>query len=274
MIEIVHNLSEPFSLLANDVAGRNLHILKCDVGRSRGPHAHALHVTALDARHGFFHQQHRDALRSLPSSTHRNGEVVGPDAIGNPLLGSVDDVEVAFALRRGADVGHIAASPRLGDGEAYELIAPQAGGGDFALELLTPEVEDWGETDGDSCEKGPHNTPRSAPCKLIDQDQLVEGVEAPLRRCNAAERLVPRRADNPWHQSSLVELLEDVFRELVRLIPFVHVGFDHFLHELPHSLSPFNVGVGVVWAVVSLIPRRISPGNLISKWLVDDICLR
>lgn len=71
--------------LAENVLHGNLDIFECDVGSSTTPDTLAVHspgadtFTALD-------QEQTDAAHSWATRPHRSGEVVAPDAVGDPLL--------------------------------------------------------------------------------------------------------------------------------------------------------------------------------------------
>lgn len=58
------------------------------------------------ASHAFLlerNNQDADPLSSRTPSTHGSSAVIGPDAIGNPFFGTINDVVVSFSLRRGGD---------------------------------------------------------------------------------------------------------------------------------------------------------------------------
>ena len=50
VVEVVHDLLEPVADLPDDVLLGNLDVVELDVGRTAGPHAHAVHLARGDAR--------------------------------------------------------------------------------------------------------------------------------------------------------------------------------------------------------------------------------
>eukprot|EP00976_Prorocentrum_cordatum_P065315 1177856-Prorocentrum_minimum.AAC.1 len=107
-----------------------------------------------------------------------DGEVVGVDAVCDPLLVAVHDVVVAHVLGGALDVGHIGASARLGDAQADDLLPRQALADDLVSQGLVlghSEVDHGGEADAEAAHHGPSHTTASAG-SLVAVDELVEVV--------------------------------------------------------------------------------------------------
>lgn len=113
MVKIAQNNVDALVLLAEQVLNRHLDIVEGDVrgaggGRVRGLDSLGLYaLAALD-------EQNAQPLVRLDAGD----EVVAEHAVGNPLLGAVDDVVLAVGrLGRGrAQARHVGAREGLGDG--------------------------------------------------------------------------------------------------------------------------------------------------------------
>mmetsp|Transcript_11852 Transcript_11852/g.30262 ORF Transcript_11852/g.30262 Transcript_11852/m.30262 type:complete len:200 (-) Transcript_11852:502-1101(-) len=176
VVEVVHDVLEALVLLADEVLGRHLAVVEGDVRRARGPHAGALHLLRHQTGCAALHEDKRHATHARATCSARNGEVIGHDAVGDPLLFSVDDEVPAVAgPGRGAlQVGHVAAGIRLGDAQADPLLPAKARGHHLLLKVTGSEQEDGRQTDGESSLEPPHDAAGSAPGQFVDHDELVE----------------------------------------------------------------------------------------------------
>ena len=106
-------------LLSQQIPDGHLHVLEGDVGGSGAPDAAAVHSASLYTLRPR-NQQHADALGAGSPGPHSAGEVVRPDAVGDPLFFAVHNVELAALglLRAAPEVGHVRPGGRLRDGQA------------------------------------------------------------------------------------------------------------------------------------------------------------
>ena len=91
VVEIGHDDFEALVLLAEEVLDGDLDVFEGDVGRSAGPDTLAVHPPGADA-FGALDEEGGDAVHARPACSDGGGEVVAPDAVGDPFLFAVDDV--------------------------------------------------------------------------------------------------------------------------------------------------------------------------------------
>lgn len=68
-----------------------------------------MHGATINPGRGEGDDQDGDASGAGPACAHSSGDVVCPDTVGDPFLGTVDDVDVAMADSRGFDIGNVGA---------------------------------------------------------------------------------------------------------------------------------------------------------------------
>lgn len=88
VVEVTEDDVDPLVLLAQEVLGRDLHVVKGDVCSARGRAVRRLDRLGLHALSPF-NEKHAEGL----AGSHACHKVVGEAAIGDPLLGPVDDLE-------------------------------------------------------------------------------------------------------------------------------------------------------------------------------------
>lgn len=152
MVEVVHDVVHPQPLLPDQVLPRHLDVVELDERRPRADLARDLDSAQRHARVSLQrHDEQRDAFWSRAGAprAYSHGRVVGEDAIGDPLLGAVDDVVLAVGGRLGGgdDVGYVGAGLGLGDGDTGALAAQEEVGEEALLELLAAVAEDWGHAE-------------------------------------------------------------------------------------------------------------------------------
>ena len=91
VVEVGHDDLEPLVLLAEEVFDGDLDVFEGDVGGSAGTDALAVHPPGADA-FGALDEEGGDAVHARPTGSDGGGEVVAPDAVGDPFLLAVDDV--------------------------------------------------------------------------------------------------------------------------------------------------------------------------------------
>lgn len=95
VIEVGHDDLEPLVLLANEVFHGHLDVFEGDVGGSAAPDALAVHAAGCDAAGAALDEEDGDAVHAWAAGADGDGEVVAPDAVGDPFLFAVDDVVFA-----------------------------------------------------------------------------------------------------------------------------------------------------------------------------------
>ena len=110
VVEIGHDDAEPLVFLADEVLDGDLDVFEGDVGGAGGPDALAVYFAGGDAAEAALDEEERDAVHAFAAGADRGGEVLAPDAIGDPFLLSVHDVVFAVFAELGfaCDVGDVA----------------------------------------------------------------------------------------------------------------------------------------------------------------------
>mmetsp|Transcript_15366 Transcript_15366/g.60082 ORF Transcript_15366/g.60082 Transcript_15366/m.60082 type:complete len:325 (+) Transcript_15366:840-1814(+) len=125
VVEIVHDQLEPLADLSEHVPRRNPGVLERHVRRPRRRRVRRLDRLGVHAFASF--DEHQTELRLAPGFGHHGGdEVVGEDAVGDPLLDAADQVVRATAgqFRDARDVGDVGA--RLGSANRQtDLLLPR-----------------------------------------------------------------------------------------------------------------------------------------------------
>ena len=96
-----------------------------------------------------------------------------------------------------------------------------------------------GAYQGQAAAEAHHKTARARSTALIYHDEFVEGVE--LDTIEARWRLAVLQRERMAHRQEVEPLLThpsiNVSRNLLGLVPLVHVGHDVLVHKLPHCSS-------------------------------------
>jgi hypothetical protein len=163
MIEIRHDDLEPRVLLSQKVLHRHLDIIEFDERGSRG----------IDARVGLFASRYAgvifegddeggDPAGSRAASTDCGGAVVCPDAVCDPFLLAIDDVEfpvwglfggggeagdVRTSYQSDLEGGSVRGTLRFGDGETHSLFSSEDGGKESLFLGWGAVVDDGWATD-------------------------------------------------------------------------------------------------------------------------------
>src|SRR4029078_4899648 len=107
VVEIVHDDLESTALFPEQVFGRYTAIVEVQDRGVGGPPAHFLQRRAREPGRLALDHQEADTAGPGPTGAHRGGDVIGAHARGDKSLLAVNDVNVAFPARRGAQVGDI-----------------------------------------------------------------------------------------------------------------------------------------------------------------------
>lgn len=175
VVEVGQNHVQTLVLLAQQVLHGHLDIVKGDVrGAGRGGVARldGLGLDALAAGD----EEHRQ----LVARADAGDKVVGPAAVGDPLLGAVDNVVLAIRRLdgRGADAGNVGARKGLGDGEAQLLLAGKDLIGDLPLpRLVVGKVEHAGQANGHARHVAVLEAALHGARELLADDEVVKVVK-------------------------------------------------------------------------------------------------
>jgi hypothetical protein len=122
-LEVLHHRVEALALLAQQVAGRDAHVVEDQLGGVGRQPARLLQRAAHgEARRAFLDDEHRHV--ALAGARLGGHEIqVGVHPVGDEHLGAVEHPLVAFAPRRGADARHVGAGARLGDAHGGDQLA-------------------------------------------------------------------------------------------------------------------------------------------------------
>ena len=141
VVEVAQDHVDTLVLLAQQVLDGHLDVVKGDVGRAGRRGVRGLDGLGLDTL-AALDEEHAQALAGVDA----DDEVVGEDAVGDPLLGAVDNVVLAVGGLGGgrAQAGDVGAGKGFRDGQADLLLAAKDLLGDALLErrVLMAIVED------------------------------------------------------------------------------------------------------------------------------------
>lgn len=87
---------ETLVLLTDEVLDRDLDVLEGDVSCSATPYALAVHLAGGDTTSAALDEENTDTVHAGTTGTDSGGEVVTPNAVGNPFLFTVDNVVLAI----------------------------------------------------------------------------------------------------------------------------------------------------------------------------------
>mmetsp|Transcript_42599 Transcript_42599/g.92816 ORF Transcript_42599/g.92816 Transcript_42599/m.92816 type:complete len:291 (-) Transcript_42599:114-986(-) len=253
VVEVLHDDTEALVLLADEVGGWHLDIVKLHIRGAAWPHALAVHALRRDPWHGVaLQQQHGYASHACAASSHCHGEVVRKDPICDPLLVAIDEVEVPLPLGSSLDVGHVAPRTRLSDVQANDLLAHEACWSNSLDHVRAAEVQHWRKTNLKALYKAPQDAAAGTPRELIDENHLVEVVK--ILRCGAWYEVICTRSssDNARQKSCLVALDVCVLGNLLVHLPLADVWQNVGLHEVAATLPPILVRLRVIRAIIGL----------------------
>lgn len=104
VVEVGHDHSESLVLLADQVLHGDLDILEGDIGGATAPDTLAVHATGADTGEITLDEQKTEAVHARFAGADGSGEVVGPAAVGDPLLLAIDNVVLAILGQLGLAV--------------------------------------------------------------------------------------------------------------------------------------------------------------------------
>ena len=246
VVEVRHDDLEALVFLAEEVLHGDLDVLEGHVRGPARPDALAVHLPRADAL-GALDQQGGDAVHPRSARADCRGEVVAPDAVGDPFLLSVDDVVFAVLgeLSFAGQVGDVAAGVGLGDGETDALVAVENLGEDTVDEGFFSELHERGAADAEAADEIPDQTAASGSRDLVCDDHLVE--EIPLFGAYAPNAMLRHLGGifMKAHQAGEVAPLAHLFvyrvGNFLGFIPFGDVGFYLRLNPFADLLSKSGV---------------------------------
>lgn len=229
--------SEALVLLAEQVLNGHLDVLKGDVGGTTGPHTLAVHSSRRNTAMLPLDQQQADTVHARTPGTHSGGEVVAPDAVGDPFLLAVDNVVFAVLaeLSLARQVRDVGARIGFSDGQADALITIEDAGQDAVLQTLLSELDQWRASDAEATDDVPDETARATSGQLISDEHLVEQV--PLLWRHGLDGVVHIIflvccAKQTSQVAALAHLLVNLLGDLFFLVPLGNVGLDLILDPL------------------------------------------
>ena len=175
MVKVGEDDVDALVLLAEEVLDGHLDVVKGDVCCASRGRVGGLDGLSLDTLAAFY-EQNAEALVSLDAGD----EVVTEDTVGDPLLGAIDNVVLAFrGLDRGSsETSDVRARKSLGDGQADLLLAAEDLVRDAILHGgVLAEVEDAGEADHHAGHVAVLETTAGSANLLLGTDHVVEVVE-------------------------------------------------------------------------------------------------
>lgn len=189
-LEVGHDDLKALVLLADQVLYGDLDILEGDICGSARPDTLAVHPPGGDATEATLNEENTDAVHAWATRSDSGSEVFRVDAIGDPLLLSIDDVVFAVVAELGfaSDIGHIGTSIRFGDGQTDALVAVYDIWHDPVDECLLTMLDNRGSTDTETSDQVPHEATTTRSRELVSQEQLVE--EVPLLRRYALDGIL------------------------------------------------------------------------------------
>lgn len=276
VVEVGHDDLETLVLLAEQVLNGDLDVLHGDPGRSGRKHTLSVHSSGLKTLHASLEEQNGDTVHAGAGAagSDGNGEVVGPDTVGDPLLDTVDNVvlSVGGELGGGGDVGDIGTGIGLGDTQTDSLGTVEQAGEDSLLEGLLGELDHGGETNAVASEQVPGETSGSGSHDLVGDDELVKHVVLLNGHASGLDRgvlgeLLVGSSERASKVSSLAHLLEDLLGDLLLLVPLLDEGLNLLLDPLSDLVSQLGVRLLVVGVVVAVVPVGVGVGDQVSVGL-------
>lgn len=276
VVEVGHDDLETLVLLAEQVLHGDLDILHGDPGRAGRQHTLSVHSSGLKTLHASLEQQNRDTVHARAGATGSDGnsEVVSPDTVGDPLLDTVDNVELSVGglLGGSGDVGNIGASVGLSDTQTDSLGTVEQAGEDSLLKGLLGELDHGRQTNTVATKQVPGETSGASSHDLVGDDELVEHVVLLNGHRGGLDvgvlgQLLVGGAERAGKVTSLAHLLEDLLGNLLLLIPFLNEGLNLLLNPLSDLVTQLGVGLLVVGVVVAVVPVGVGVGDKVSVGL-------
>lgn len=268
MVEVGHDDLEALVLLAKQVLHGDLDVLEGNIGGAAAPDTLAVHAAGADTARLPFDEEEGESVHAALASADGSSEVVGPAAVGDPLLLTIDNIVLAILrqLSLAGKVGNITASIRLSNGQTDTLITVDNARQDPVDERLLAELDKRRATNAVATEHVPHHTTAAGARELIRQNHLVE--EIPVLRSN---RLHPMGSlvhgvldtEQTGQITLLTHRLVELRRNLLALFPVVNEGLDLVLDELPDLVAEGGVGLIEVGRVVLFTSQ---PGQPTTKY--------
>lgn len=252
VVKVGENNIDTLVLLANEVFYGHLDVVVGDVRGAGDGGVGGLDELGLDAL-AALNEQDAEALVRLDAGD----KVVGEDAVGDPLLGAVDNVVLAVGGLdgRGAQAGHVGAGKGLGDGEAHLLLATKNLVHDGLLALLVLHVvHDAGEADDHAGHVAVLEAAGVGARALLAQDHVVEVVkllalDGAVEQVDAVQVLAGSQAH--VQDAGLGHAVNELLGNVLSIgLPGLGLRSDVLVLEDAHSLLEAAVGVVVVGALV------------------------
>lgn len=248
VVEIAEDHVDPLVLLAQQVLDRDLDVVEGDVGRAGGGGVRRLNGLGLDALAALDEQDAQALVRP-----HAGDEVVAVYAVGDPLLGAVDDVVLAVGSLGGggAQARDVGAGEGLGDGQAHVLLAAEDLAHNGLLPLLVLHVvHDARQADDHAGELAILETTGTRAHALLGDDQVMEVVEL-LAAHGAVEQVhavqVLAGTQSHMQQAGLGHAVDQLLADVFAVgLASQGLGHDVLVVERAHRLLQTPVALLVV----------------------------
>lgn len=250
VVEVGHDVAHALALFADQILDWHFDVVELNESRPSADLPRDFETAHGDAWVAFKrHDEHRETARAGTAGSDGHGGVVGPDAVGDPLLRAVDDVLLAvLGLDRGGfDVRDVAASIGLSDGDARSFPAPEQIRQEALLQLLGAELDDWGDSKGHSGRHAGGRAGQAGAVHLVNVDEVVEGGE--VFDLDYAQDVVDAASfqllDREWRRQGrdehvvLGEGLEEVLRDGFLFLPLENEGRQVLGDEVSACFLPF-----------------------------------
>lgn len=276
VVEVGHDDLETLVLLAEQVLHGDLDVLHGDPGGAGRQHTLGVHSSGLKTLHASLEQQNGNTVHAGAGAagSDGNGEVVGPDTVGDPLLDTVDNVvlSVGGQLGGGGDVGDIGAGVGLGDTQTDSLGAVEQTGENSLLEGLLGKLDHGRQTNAVATKQVPGETSGASSHDLVGDDELVEHVvllngDGGNLDVGVLGQLLVGGSERAGKVTSLAHLLEDLLGDLLLLVPLLDEGLNLLLDPLSDLVTQLGVGLLVVGVVVAVVPVGVGVGDEVSVGL-------
>lgn len=108
-VEIRHNDFETSVFFVEKIRDGYFHVIESDKCASRSANSGIKHLTRRDTADFQGNDEQGDATCSFTTGTDSSSDIVGVDTVGDPFLGTIDYIVVAFADGCGLDARYVRA---------------------------------------------------------------------------------------------------------------------------------------------------------------------
>jgi len=245
VVEVAEDDVDTLVLLAEEILNGYLDVVVGNVGGSSGRGIGGLDGLGLDTL-ATLDEQHTEALVGLDAGN----EIVGEDTVGDPLLGSVDDIVLAVGGfdGGGTEAGNIGAREGLGDSQANLLLAAENLIRDALLHCrILAEVKNAGKANDHTSHVAILEAAAGGADLLLRADHVVEvvkllAVNSTTQQVNAVEMFPGPHSH--VKDTSLGHLIDQLLADqLPGALLLQRLRCDMLIGELTHRTLEASVAV-------------------------------